>query len=136
MKTQARTITLSELKSRCSFYGYSAKKEYGEFRAYPKGKPELDCFDTEAWPLYLTVQANALHAFKTQLESSPEISALEPETREEVKSALLSWYASNGAKWKENLWHAWLSGRYDGHSASGTLQRIRNYHKDLIQSLS
>lgn len=139
MRTQAtKDITLTELKQRCAFYGYSVKNEYGEVEAYTKGKRgDASIFEggeMKNWSLFQTVQADAIARFANQLENN--VGIRQAEEREEIKSALLSWYESNGKDWKENLWTAWLSGNYRGHNASGMLQRIRNYRKDLILSLS
>lgn len=114
-----KTLTLTETKARCSFYGYSVKKECGEFRAYPKGQPDLDLFETDGWALFQTVRANALHDFRATLERLP--------ITDETKEALVAWYESHGVEWRDALHSAWINGNY-GYSCadSGTLQRLRN----------
>ena len=120
MKTQ--TLTLTETKARCAFYGYSVKKECGEFRAYPKGKPELDFFDSDGWSIFQTAKANAIHAFTVKLDNCAELDGRPSEFRD----ALLAWFESNGAEWKESLLSAWYNGNYSSHEYSGELQRLRN----------
>ena len=119
MKTN--TLTLTETKARCAFYGYSVKKECGEFRAYPKGQPELDLFESDGWDLFQTVKANAIHAFTVKVDNCELL-----EGKAEFRDALVEWFISEGANWKDALHHAWYSGNYHGHCWSGELQRLRN----------
>jgi hypothetical protein len=115
------TLTLSETKARCAFYGYSVKKECGEFRAYPKGKPELDIFEANGWDLFQTVRASAIHAFTVKVDNCESL-----EGKSESRDALVAWFESEGADWKNALYKAWYNGNYSGHSYSGELQQLRN----------
>jgi len=128
MKT--KTLTLMETKARCAFYGYSVKKECGEFRAYPKGKPELDFFETDGWSLYLTCKATALQSFQAKLNACPLLN-------DTFKPALLSWFESERAAWKDRLERAWCGGNYGRHEYQGELQRLRNspHGHEIIFSL-
>lgn len=115
-------MTLAETKSRCAFYGYAVKKEHDEFRAFPKGKPNLDFFEVDGWATYQTAKANAIHEFTVKLDNCKELDGRPPEFRD----ALLAWFVSNGADWKNNLLNAWCDGNYSRHEHSNTLQRLRN----------
>jgi hypothetical protein len=65
MKTHHRQITLTELKSRLSFLGYSVKKSGDEYEVYPNRKRgEASYFTNCTWDAYLTAKADALQRLR------------------------------------------------------------------------
>ena len=52
-------MTLKKAKEIAKELGYTIQKHDMEYRAFPKGQPELDCWETELVPLLQTVECSA-----------------------------------------------------------------------------
>lgn len=137
----AYTPSLAELKSRCSFYGYTVKKNGDELEAFPKGKPgTLSIFTNDRLDLLATVKAEAKAGFTAQCNTAiREVFNHWDEDTTAIREALVQWFMERGAKdWEDDLRiDAWSQGNYHGCTASGTLQRLRNseHGHDLIAKL-
>jgi hypothetical protein len=128
-------FTKSDLTSRAKSFGYSVKFNDGEIEAYPKnmrGDASFFESDDEAGrkAILATIKADFSSRFANKLEGIK----LQPE----IKASLQEWHDYHGAEWLDNLYTAWMYGRYDGFSnsnVSGDLQILRNTNGHSILRL-
>jgi hypothetical protein len=114
--------TIAEARERLARVGYSLRKKDGEFEVFPKGKPgPLSYFTNDLDDAVGTARAEVERAFKAKVDPLP--------IPTEAKTALCMWHRSHGVEWKEELYHAWITGNYGTFAhdnVSSTLQRLRN----------
>jgi hypothetical protein len=128
-------FTKSDLTSRAKSFGYSVKFNDGEIEAYPKnmrGDASFFESDDEAGrkAILATIKADFSSRFASKLE--------QVKLQSEIRASLQEWHDYHGAEWLDNLYTAWMYGRYDGFSnsnVSGDLQILRNTNGHSILRL-
>jgi hypothetical protein len=128
-------FTKSDLTKKAKSYGYSVKFNDGEIEAYPinmRGESSFFESDDEEGrkAILATIKADFSSRFAIKLDQVK----LHPE----IRSSLQEWHDYHGAEWLENLYTAWMNGRYDGFTisnVSGWLQQLRNTNGHAIVRL-
>ena len=130
-------ITKTDLTKLAKSYGYSVKFTDGEIEAYPKNmRGDASFFesgDAEGrMAILATIKADFSSRFKSKLDNINMSS--------DARNALQQWHDYHKCDWLENLYTAWMYGRYDGFSdsnVSSDLQQLRNtYGQSVIQLLT
>jgi len=119
-------FTKSDLTNRAKSYGYSVKFMDGEIEAYPKNmRGDASFFESDdeegRKSILATIKADFSSRFAIKLD--------QVKLHHEIRDSLQKWHDHHGAEWLENLYTAWMYGRYDGFSSSnvsGNLQILRN----------
>ena len=120
------TITKSDLTKSAKSYGYSVKFTDGEIEAYPKNmRGEASFFESDDMGGRISIIATIKADFSSRFANKLSQIHLPSDIRE----SLQKWHDHHKVEWLENLYFAWMYGRYDGFSSSmvsGDLQILRN----------
>jgi hypothetical protein len=128
-------FTKTDLTNRAKSYGYSVKFMDGEIESYPKNmRGDASFFESDdeegRKAILATIKADFSSRFAIKLNQVK----LHPE----IRASLQEWHDYHGAEWLENLYTAWMYGRYDGFTGSnvsGDLQILRNTNGHSIVRL-
>lgn len=130
-------ITKSDLTKKAKSFGYSVKFNDGEIEAYPKNmRGDASFFESSdeagRMAILATIKADFSSRFKMKLDNINMSS--------DARNALQQWHDFHKCEWLENLYTAWMYGRYDGFSnsnVSSDLQQLRNtYGHSVIKLLT
>jgi len=128
-------FTKSDLTKKAKCYGYSVKFTDGEIESYPKNmRGEASFFESDDEAGRLSILATIKADFSSRFANKLDQVKLHPE----IRASLQEWHDYHGAEWLDNLYTAWVNGRYDGFSnsnASGNLQILRNTNGHAIVRL-
>ena len=121
MQAHYEEMTDKELRKLLKTWGWMLKKDGDQYEVYPKGeRGDWSYFTTDKMDALGTAAAESRAMFNTHLRHI---------TNEEVNGALLLWFSTFRAGWRERLFDAWYTGNYgiyNTHDVSSILQRLRN----------
>jgi hypothetical protein len=119
-------FTKSDLTNKAKSFAYSVKFKDGEIEAYPKNmRGDASFFESDDEAGRKAILATIKADFSSRFASKLEQVKLHPE----IRDSLQKWHDHHGAEWLDNLYTAWMNGRYDGFTGSnvsGDLQILRN----------
>ena len=104
MQTHYEEMTDKELRKLLKTWGWMLKKDGDQYEVHPKGeRGDWSYFTTDKVDALGTAAAESRAMFNTHLRHI---------TNEEVKGALLLWFSTFRAGWRERLFDAWYTGNY------------------------
>lgn len=133
--TEKTMFTKSDLTKKAKSYSYSVKFTDGEIEAYPKNmRGDASFFESDdeegRKAILATIKADFSSSFAIKLD--------QVKIHPEIRASLQEWHDYHGSEWLDNLYTAWMNGRYDGFSSSnvsGWLQQLRNTNGHSIVRL-